>query len=65
MLAIIRYDAWDVLNMQFIIQIRKDGIIQTCPVVVLGNIKRPTHMVEGDHQFRKRPQPPPTTHLTV
>ena len=56
MLAIIRDD---VLNMQYITQIRKDGIIQTSPVVVPEKIKRPTHMVEGDLQFRKSPQPPP------
>ena len=33
MLATIRDDTWNVLNMQPALQIRQDGIIQTSPVV--------------------------------
>ena len=36
MLATIRDDTWNVLNMQHIIPIRKDGIIQTFPVVAIN-----------------------------
>ena len=46
-------------------QIREDGIIQTSPVVLLGNIKGPGHMVEGDRHLRKRPQPQPTAFRQV
>ena len=35
MLATIHDDTWNMLNMQQITLIRKDGIIQTSPVVVL------------------------------
>ena len=37
-----------------------DGIIQTTLVLVPKKFKGPTHMVEGDHHLRKRPQPSPT-----
>ena len=36
MLATIRDDTWNVLNMQHKSQIRKDGIIQTFPVVAIN-----------------------------
>ena len=60
MLATIRDDTWNMLNMQHIIW--KDGIILTSPVVVhvLEKNKGPAHMVEGDHDFTKSPQPQPT-----
>ena len=35
MLARIRDDTWNMLNMQYITQIRKDGIIQTSTVVAI------------------------------
>ena len=41
MLALIRDDTWNVLNMQHTIQIRKDAIIQTSPVVAINRFKDP------------------------
>ena len=56
MLATIRDGTWNVPNMQP--EIRKDGIIQTSPVVTI-KIKGPTHMVESGHHLRKAPKPHP------
>ena len=41
MLATIRDDTCNVLNMQHITQIRKDGIIQTSPVPAINILKDP------------------------
>ena len=62
MLAKIRDDTLNVLNMQHKTQIRKDGIIQTS-LWWYGKITGSAHMVEGDLHFRK-PPPPPTTHTS-
>ena len=63
MLATIRDDTWNVLNMRHTTQIRKDGIIQTSLVVALKMIKDPPPMDDGGHQLRNRPpKPNPPTH---
>ena len=55
MLATIRDDTWNVLNMQKTSQIQKDGIIQTSPVAAIHRLKDWSHMVEGGHHPRNRP----------
>ena len=61
MLATIRDDTWNVLNMQHITpNSKKNGVIQTSMVVALQNIKGPTQMVEIGHHLWKKSQTPPT-----
>ena len=51
MLDTICDDTWNVINMQHITQIQKDGIIQTLPVVAIKRFKEPANMVEGGHHL--------------
>ena len=62
MLVRIHDATWNMCNMQHTTpKFEKYGIIQISPVVVLEKIKGSAHMVESDHQIRKRyqPHPPP------
>ena len=44
------------------LQIKKDAIIQTPPVVAIKRLKiKGPHMVEGGHHLRKAPNPYPQT----
>ena len=56
MLATIRNDTWNVLNMQHLIPNDRTRH----PLWRYRKIKGPAHMVEGDQHLRKRPHPPPT-----
>ena len=58
MLATIRVDTWNVLNMHYITPNKKDGIIETSPG---GHkeIKGPDYLVEGGHHLRRAPSPHP------
>ena len=60
MLGTIRDDTWNVLNMQHITQIRKDGIIQTSPVVAIKDLKDPPTWLKVATTFEKSPT---TTHF--
>ena len=51
MLATICDDIGNMLNMQDITQLGKDGIIHTPLAVSLKKIKGATHMVEGVHHL--------------
>ena len=61
MLATIRDDKWNVLNVQYTTSNSKrwdySDILdaQTSPMVVLEKIKGPAHLIEGDRLLRKRP----------
>ena len=56
MLAIIRDDTWNVLNMQHIIlQILKDGVIQPSTVVAINRIKDPPTRLKVATAFEKPP----------
>ena len=63
MLAIIRGDAWNVLNMQHIIANSKWWDYSDIPDGGHKNIKGPTHMVEGGNRLRKAPTAHPLPHL--
>ena len=61
MLATIRDDTRDVLNMQHITQIQKDGISETSPVAVLKKIMdTPTWL-----KVTTLENPPPPTHIQM
>ena len=60
MLATIRDDTWNVLNMQHITPNSKRWDYSDIPVGGYEKIKGPAHMVEGDYYLRKAPQAPPT-----
>ena len=51
MLATIRDDTWNVLNIQHITPIRKDGIIQTPPVVAIKILKDPPTWLKVANSF--------------
>ena len=59
MLATIRDDTWDMLNTQH----NPPNLKRWDDIYFLDGatwkVKGPTHMVEGDHQLRKRPNPHP------
>ena len=59
MSAPIHDDTRNMLNMQHITQIQKDGIIQTSPVAAIKRLKWHAHIVEGGHHLRKAPNPNP------
>ena len=59
MLATIRDDTWNVLNMQHIISNSKRRDYSDIPCGGQKYIKGPAHMVEGGHQLRKAPNPHP------
>ena len=61
MLATIRYDIWNVLNMQHITPNSKRWDYSDIPGGGHTKIKGPAPMVECDHHISKAPQPPPTT----
>ena len=61
MLAIIRGDTWNVLNMQHVTLNSKRWDYSDIPGGGHKNIKGPTHMAEGGHHLRK---PPTTTQCT-
>ena len=58
MLATIRDDTWNVLNMQHIIPNSKDGIIQTSPVVAINKLKDPPTWLKVATSL-ENPQPHP------
>ena len=60
MLATIRDDTWNVLNMQHITPNSKRWDYSDIPGGGHKQIKGRAHMVEGGHHLRKSPQPPPT-----
>ena len=60
MLAIIRDDTWNVLNMQHITPNSKRWDCSDIPGGGLKKIKGPAHMVEGGHHLKKSPHPLPT-----
>ena len=60
-LATIRDDTWNVLNMQHITPNSKRWDYSDIPGGSHGQIKGPTHMVEGGHHPRNRP---PTLGIT-
>ena len=57
MLATIRDDTWNMLNMQRINPISKKWDYSDIPGGGHKQIKGPAHMVEGDHYLRKPPTP--------
>ena len=57
MLATIHDDTWNVLNMQHITQIRKDGIIQIYPVVAINRSKDPPTWLKVATTLEKHPTP--------
>ena len=59
MLATIRDDTWNVLNMQYIIPNSKRWDYSDTPGDSHIKIKGPAHMVEGGHHLRKPPNPHP------
>ena len=59
MLATIRDDTWNVLNMQQITLNLKIWYYSDIPGGSHKNIKGPYHMVEGGHHLRKAPNPHP------
>ena len=63
MLAIIRGDAWNVLNMQHIIANSKRWDYSDIPDGGHKNIKGHSHMVEGGHHLRIAPNHHPLPHL--
>ena len=63
MLATIRDDTRNVLNMQHITPNSKRWDYSDIPGGGHKKIKGPTHMVEGGHHLRKAPTPHPLTLL--
>ena len=59
MLAIIRDDTWNVLNMQHITPNSKRWDYSDTPGGGYKKIKGPAHMVEGGHHLRKAPNTHP------
>ena len=59
MLATIRDDTWNVLNMQHIIPNSERWNHSDTPGGGHKKIKGPAHMVEGGHHFREAPNPHP------
>ena len=59
MLAIIRDDTWNVLNMEHIIPNSKRSDYSDIPGGGHKYIKGPAHMVEGGHDLRKANNPHP------
>ena len=57
MLATIRDDTWNELNMQHII--RKCGIIQTSPVVAINRLKDPPTWLKVTTTLEENPTPTP------
>ena len=63
MLATIRDDTWNVLNIQDITPNSKRWDYSDTPGGGHKKIKGPTHMVEGGHHLRKAPNPHPHLQL--
>ena len=59
MLATIRDDTWNVLNMQQITPNSKGLDYSDIPDGGHKKMKGPAHMVEGGHHLRKAPNPHP------
>ena len=59
MLATIRDDTWNVLNIQHITPSSKRLDYSDTPGVGHNKIKEPAYMVEGGHPPRKAPSPYP------
>ena len=62
MLATICDDTWNMLNMQHITQIRKDGTLQTLPVVAIKRLKDLPTWLKVAITLEKAPTP---THLII
>ena len=62
MLATIRDDTWNVLNMQHIIPNSKRWDDSDIPGGGHKKIKGPAHMVEGGPHLKKKPNPHPQIH---
>ena len=65
MLATIRDDTWNMLNMQRINPISKKWDYSDIPGGGHKQIKGPAHMVEGDHYLRKAPNPHPQNVIRI
>ena len=59
MLATIRDETWDVLNMQHVIPNSKRWDYSDIPSGGQNRLKGPSHMAEGGHHLRKAPHPHP------
>ena len=59
MLATVRDDTWNVLNMQHITLNSKRWDYPAIPGGGTEKIKGPTHIAEGDHHLRKDHHPQP------
>ena len=64
MLATIRDDKWNVLNMQHITPNSKRMDYSDIPGYGNKNNKGPSHVAKGGHHLRKAPKPHPWLHLS-